>query len=145
MNDGVSLRSVSHPRASWWRCLFFWRSHLRPSSIVSAELEEASLVSPFPTGLRSSSFTREAIAEEPSLLERLRQVGNFQVGQAPPDWLNAINGWGPPLSKMANEAAGRIERLEEVLRYVLEDEPNLTPRATSSCRDHVLSVLEEKP
>lgn len=34
-----------------------------------------------------------------------------------------------------------IAALREALRYVLEDEPNLMPRATSSCRDHIRHIL----
>lgn len=36
-----------------------------------------------------------------------------------------------------------IEHLRAALQYVLDDEPNLVPRATSSCRAYIRGVLEQ--
>lgn len=50
-------------------------------------------------------------------------------------------GVAPP-QNWTTRAADRIEKLEKALRYVLEDEGNLIPRASSSCRGHVRGLLD---
>ena len=43
------------------------------------------------------------------------------------------------------ELRAEVERLTALLQYVLEDEPNLAPRASSSCRAFIRAALVPKP
>jgi hypothetical protein len=42
---------------------------------------------------------------------------------------------------LANQSFA-VEKLTELVRYVLDDEPNLVPRASSACREHIRRELE---
>lgn len=44
--------------------------------------------------------------------------------------------------QLMREAVQEIKRLREALRYVLEDESNFVPRASSSCRAVVREALD---
>lgn len=48
------------------------------------------------------------------------------------------------ITQALNAAIAEIERLRNALNYVLEDEPNLTPRATSGCRAVVRRALGDR-
>ena len=135
MNDGVSLRSASHPRLSWWRRL-------------------VGLVLPRQPDIDPASLVRVVIQipdppEPPTLVGKLRAIGSLQQGDPLPHWMyDEINSWASKFSSMCNDAADEIglaeqetSALREVLLYVLEDEPNGVPRASSSCRDHIRKVL----
>lgn len=46
------------------------------------------------------------------LVDDLRKWGSLKVGQLIPEELARPNEWGPPLTKLLNDAADRIEYLE---------------------------------
>ena len=46
------------------------------------------------------------------LVDDLRKWGSIKVGQSIPEEFGGSNGWGPPLTKLLNDAADRIEYLE---------------------------------
>ncbi len=49
------------------------------------------------------------------IIEKLRRIAATEIGAPLPEELQSPNGWGPPLSKLLNEAADEIERLRAEL------------------------------
>lgn len=97
MNDGVSLRSASHPRPSWWRRLV--RLVLpRQSDIDPASLMQVVIQIPDPP-------------EPATLVGKLRAIGALRHGDLLPRWMYDEEGsWAPKFSKMCNDAADEIEQ-----------------------------------
>lgn len=111
MNEGVSLRSAPHPRPSLWKRVWFylWRPTLHESAIVTVEPEGMHIVA---GGLKITSAN-----ESPTLVDKLRYIGNMQHGSCFPSWMiDEHNNWGSRLSAICNEAAERIEQLERQLK-----------------------------
>lgn len=137
-DNGISLRSTAHPRPALWKRIWSWmgpRPTINPAALTQVE---GAGFRPSPSGLRITE------TPEPStLIDKLRYVGAMNHGSFFPSWMIDENGsWGPKLSKICNDAATRIEQLEGGLQYVLEDESNGAPRATSTCREHVSITLQ---
>lgn len=93
MEDGVSLRSMAHPRPPLWRRVWFylWRPTIKESALVTDVVE---------------------LPEPSTLVAKLRYIGSMQTGDSFPSWMtDDHNHWGEAMSKLCNEAADELERL----------------------------------
>lgn len=141
--DGVSLVNISHPRPVWWRrmlALVMPRPDIDPASLVSVTVQIPDPPEPI------------------ALINKLLVIGALEHGDPLPRWMYDESGsWAAKFSRMCNDAACALDeserqfqakvaengRLLEGLLYVLQDESDGTPRASSACREYIKTILAD--
>lgn len=68
-------------------------------------------------GVNYANYEIPPMPEEPTLVEKLRQISQLKSGDQFPRWMT-LNGdcWGEPLAEVCKQAADKIEALEKFQR-----------------------------
>ena len=106
------------------------------------------------TGSHSEHMSSNAIAEDlRALIGRVwpTKIINRRINRAA-DEIDRLQSLNAALNDQNVRAAQRLTDLQSerdearrLLHYVLEDEPNLLPRASSSCRAYIRAHLKVQP